>query len=50
MPCACPLSTFWFSKISYITKMPLKLFEVEKVFYKTGVKYIKTENELEIPI
>ncbi len=30
--------------------MPLKIFTVEKVFHKTGVKYIKTKDGLEIPL
>jgi hypothetical protein len=50
LPRACPLSIFWFNKISYIEKMPLKIFTVEKVFHKTGVKYIKTKDGLEIPL
>ncbi len=50
LPRSCPLSTFWFSKISYMDEMPLKIFKVEKVFHKGGVKYIKTIEKLEIPI
>ncbi len=50
LPRACPLSIFWFNKISYKEKMPLKIFTVEKVFHKTGVKYIKTKDGLEIPL
>jgi len=50
MPRACPLSTLWFSKISYIHEMPLKIFKIEKIFHKEGVKYIKMEDKLEIPI
>jgi hypothetical protein len=50
LPRACPLSTFWFSKISYINKMPLKIFKVQKVYHKTGVKFIQTEEGIEIPV
>jgi hypothetical protein len=50
LPRSCPLSTFWFSKISYMNDMPLKIFKVEKVFHKGGVKYIKTIDNLEIPV
>jgi hypothetical protein len=50
LPRACPLSTIWFSKISYIHKMPLTIFRVENIYHKAGVKYIKTETGLEIPI
>ncbi len=49
LPRACPLSTFWFSKISYKQQLPLKIFKVEKIFHKSGVKYIKTIDDLEIP-
>ncbi len=49
LPRGCPLSTLWFSKSSYFEEMPLKIFRVLKVFHKTGVKYIKTEDGLEIP-
>jgi hypothetical protein len=34
LPRACPLSVFWFSKISFIEKMPLNIFTVDKVFQK----------------
>jgi hypothetical protein len=50
LPRACPLSIFWFSKISYVQKMPLKIFTINKVFHKSGVKYIKTDDGLEIPL
>jgi hypothetical protein len=50
LPRSCPLSIFWFSKISYIEKMPLKIFTVESLFHKIGVKYIKTKEGLEIPL
>ncbi len=50
LPRSCPLSIFWFSKISFIEKMPLKLFTIDKVFHKVGVKYIKTKEGLEIPL
>ena len=50
LPSTCPLSTFWFSKISYAQKMPLKIFIIEKVFHKSGVKYIKTDDGMNIPI
>jgi hypothetical protein len=50
LPRSCPLSIFWFSKISYIQKMPLKIFTIDKVFHKSGVKYIKTIDGLEIPL
>ncbi len=49
LPRGCPLSTLWFSKSSYFEEMPLKTFTVSKVFHKSGVKYIKTEDGLEIP-
>ena len=50
LPRACPLSTFWFSKMSYIHKMPLKIFKIDKVHHKTGLKYVKTTEGIEIPI
>ena len=50
LPRSCPLSIFWFSRISYIQKMPLKIFTIDKVFHKSGVKYIKTIDGLEIPL
>jgi hypothetical protein len=50
LPRSCPLSSLWFSKISFKNKMPLKIFDVAKVFHKIGVKYIRTEEGLEIPL
>ncbi|MBZ2165040.1 S24/S26 family peptidase [Methanobacterium spitsbergense] len=50
LPRACPLSLIWFSKTNYINKMPLKVFKIVKVHQKAGVKYITTDNDLEIPI
>jgi hypothetical protein len=50
LPKACPLSTLWFSKVSIIGKMPLKIFEVEKVFHKSGMKYVKTKENIELPL
>ena len=50
LPRSCPLSIFWFSKISFIEKLPLKVFTIDKIFHKVGVKYIKTIDKLEIPI
>ncbi|WP_048192004.1 hypothetical protein [Methanobacterium sp. SMA-27] len=50
LPRACPLSLIWFSKTTYINKMPLKVFKIVKVHQKAGVKYITTDNDLEIPI
>jgi hypothetical protein len=50
LPRACPLSVFWFSKVSYINKMPLKIFKVQRVYHKTGVKFIQTDEGIEIPI
>ena len=50
LPRSCPLSIFWFSKISFTEKLPLKIFTIDKIFHKTGVKYIKTKEDLEIPL
>ena len=50
LPRACPLSLIWFSKTTYINKMPLKVFKIVKVHQKAGVKYLITDNGLEIPI
>ena len=50
LPRACPLSLIWFSKSTYINKMPVKVFKIVKVYHKAGVKYISTDNGLEIPI
>ena len=50
LPRSCPLSIFWFSKISSKEKLPLKIFTIDKIFHKIGVKYIKTEEGLEIPL
>ena len=50
LPRSCPLSIFWFSKISFIEKLPLKVFTIDKIFHKVGVKYIKTREGLEIPL
>jgi hypothetical protein len=49
LPRSCPLSIMWFSKISYIDKMPLKIFKVQKVYHKAGLKYIKTDDGIDIP-
>jgi hypothetical protein len=50
LPRACPLSLIWFSKSTYINEIPLKVFKIDKVYQKAGVKYIITDNGLEIPI
>jgi len=50
LPNSCPLSTMWFTKIKSIGKLQLKVFEVEKVFHKSGVKYIKTKENIELPL
>jgi hypothetical protein len=50
LPRSCPLSIFWFSKISFAVKLPLKIFIIDKIFHKQGVKYIKTKDGLEIPL
>jgi hypothetical protein len=49
LPRSCPLSFQWLSSVSSIGKLPLKIFEVEKVFHKSGVKYIKTKENIELP-
>lgn len=50
LPKACPLATYWFTKTDFGDDMPLKMYKVERVFDRHGVKYIKTEDGLEIPI
>lgn len=50
LPKACPLATYWYTKIDFSDEMPLKMYNVEKVFHRNGVKFIKTEDGLEIPI
>lgn len=49
LPKACPLATYWYSKMDFST-MSMKLFKVERVYHKTGVKYIETDDGLKIPI
>ena len=49
MPSSCPLSSFWFLKMSQLDKMPLKLFKVMKVSHERGLKCIKTEEGFKVP-
>lgn len=44
LPKSCPLSSFWFTKTSFMDSMPLKIFIVEKIFHKAGVKFIDAGN------
>lgn len=50
MPRSCPLSLFWFLKMSQLDEMPLKLFKVMKVSHEKGLKCIKTEEGFDVPI
>lgn len=49
MPRSCPLSSFWFLKMS-LDEMPLKLFRVTGVSHEKGLKCIKTEEGFDVPI
>lgn len=49
LPGCCPLSIFWFSKLSQ-SGMPLKVFQVIKTFQKKGLSHVKIKENLEIPI
>lgn len=49
LPQVCPLSLGWFARASYLN-MPLKLFKVVRSFQKGNITYIRTENDIEIPI
>ena len=50
LPKSCPLSTIWFTKMSFKDNMPLKVFSVDKLFHRTGVKYIATQENFEVPL
>lgn len=50
LPKSCPLSILWFRKTSLMDRMPLKIFSVKKVFHRMGVKYIKTQENFELPL
>ncbi len=50
LPKSCPLSTIWFTKFSFMDRMPLKIFSVEQVFHRAGVKYIRTDDSFDIPV
>lgn len=49
LPKACPLATYWYSKMDF-SSMPMKLFKVKKVFHKTGLRYVETDDGLKIPL
>jgi hypothetical protein len=48
LPNSCPLSNLWYTK-SCTDELPLKVFAVTKVFHKSGVKYIQTSDNFEVP-
>lgn len=50
MPRSCPLSLFWFLKMSQLHEMPLKLFKVMVVSHEKGLKCIKIEEGFNVPI
>jgi len=49
LPNSCPLSNLWYSK-SRAEKLPLKVFGVNKVFHRRGLKYIQTVDDFEVPL
>jgi len=49
LPNSCPLSNLWYSK-SRAEELPLKVFAVNKVFHKSGIKYIQTTDDFEVPL
>jgi hypothetical protein len=50
LPRACPLATYWYLKTTAQAMIPFKIFRVSQVFSKKGVKYIRTEDGLEVPV
>ena len=50
LPRACPLATYWYLKTTDKAMIPFKIFRVSRVFSKKGVKYIRTEDGLEVPV
>lgn len=49
LPNSCPLSNLWYSK-SRAEELPLKVFGVNKVFHRRGLKYIQTVDDFEVPL
>lgn len=50
LPRACPLATYRFLKTTGNNMVPFKICKVSSVFSKKGVKYIQTEDGLEVPL
>lgn len=49
LPNSCPLSNLWYTKID-ADELPLKVFDVERVFHKNGVKFLHTVDDFEVPL
>lgn len=50
MPRACPVATFWYIQTAKRSTVPFKIFRVTKVFQKNGCRYIRTQEDLEVPV
>lgn len=49
-PQICPVSTYWFSKAKLAGYIPFNIIEVSKIFHKDNCRYIKTHDDMEIPL
>ncbi len=49
-PQICPVSIYWFSKGKLAGDIPFDIINVSKSFHKDGCRYIKAENNIEIPL
>lgn len=49
-PQICPVSTYWFSKAKLAGYIPFNIIEVSETFHKGNCRYIKTYNDIELPL
>lgn len=47
---ACPLATYWYLQSKSKDRIPFNISKVSRVLSKKGIKYIQTEDGLEVPL
>lgn len=50
LPRACPLATYQYIKTFKQATVPFKIYRVTRVFEKGGIRFIETEDGLEVPV
>lgn len=49
-PQICPVTILWFSKLKIAGYIPFNIIKVSKTFHKDGCRYIRSGNNMEIPL